>query len=144
MHTKETHTKETHTKETPTEETPIKETHTKETHSKASTARDVSAPSLDHVPGHIPAVLLPSPTLLAEAVTVDGFDAHADAVIAFVAETRRLRISDVLAAVALDRHQPLVARERALGRLIAAYCRVIEQQTAPGARPASTCFTVAA
>jgi hypothetical protein len=97
-----------------------------------------------HVLDHLPTVVTRSPTSLAEAVSVDGFDAHWAAVTAFVEETRRLRISDVLAAVALDRHQPLVARERALGRLVAAYCRVVEQGAAPDLSPASGCFTVAA
>src|SRR5829696_9197436 len=69
-----------------------------------------------------------SPQELAEAVAVDGFDAHAVEVAALVEESRRLAISDVLAAVSLDRHQPVVARERAFGRLVAAYCRALERE----------------
>lgn len=107
---------------------------------KESTPQEHTAHGLDHAS----TVAMPSPTLLAEAVSVDGFDAHSVAVAAFVAETRRLRISDVLAAVALDRHQPLVARERALGRLVVAYCRAVERTATSDSLPGSDCFTVAA
>ena len=85
-----------------------------------------------------------SPQALAEAVAADGFDAHIGAVADLVDETRRLGISDVLAAVVLDRHQPLVARERAFGRLVAAYCRSLERQSATEPPPTSDRFTVAA
>jgi hypothetical protein len=85
---------------------------------------------------------------LAEAVAVDGFEIHAAAVAAVVAEANLFAQSDVLAAVALDPHQPTVARERAFGRLVAAYYRAIDRQRATdrGADPSTTSerFTVAA
>ena len=85
---------------------------------------------------------------LAEAVAVDGFEIHAAAVAAVVAEANLFARSDVLAAVALDPHQPTVARERAFGRLVAAYYRALDRQrsTDRTADPATTCdrFTVAA
>jgi hypothetical protein len=80
---------------------------------------------------------------LAEAVAVDGFEFHAAAVSAVVAEANLFARSDVLAAVALDPHQPTVARERAFGRLVAAYYRAIET-TATAEQPSSDRFTVAA
>ncbi len=81
---------------------------------------------------------------LLDAVVTDGFDPHSDLVAAFVSETQRLHISDVLAAVTLDRHQPLVARERALGRLVAAYCRIVEKEATAAPHSTSDLFTVAA
>ena len=102
----------------------------------------LQTPQTRHIDAVTPLAL--SPQALAEAVVADGFDAHIQAVADLVADTRRLGISDVLAAVVLDRHQPLVARERAFGRLVAAYCRAIERESADDPRPASDRFTVAA
>lgn len=104
-----------------------------------STPREGSTPILDRTD----MLAGMSPTSLAEAVSVDGFDTHSVTVAAFVGETRRLRINDVLAEIVLDLGQPIVARERAFGRLVVAYCRAIERGTTDPLR-SSACFTVAA
>lgn len=59
--------------------------------------------------------------LLAEAVAADGFGAHRAALAALFAGARRRGVPETLVAVAADPHAPPVARQRALGRVVAEY-----------------------
>ena len=81
---------------------------------------------------------------LAEAVVADGFDAHHDDVAALVADARRLDVCEMLGAIALDRREATVVRERALGRLVVAYTRAIDRTASVVAEPVGERFTVAA
>jgi hypothetical protein len=96
----------------------------------------------DHTPQAVD-----TPQALAEAVAADGFDAHMLAVAELVAEARRVGVCELLAAVSLDRDQPIVVRERAFGRLVVAYYDRLANAVATvtaDAGPASERFTVAA
>ena len=81
---------------------------------------------------------------LAEAVVADGFDAHEDDVAALVADARLLDVCEMLGAVALDRREATVVRERALGRLVVAYTRAIDGEATVETEPVGERFTVAA
>lgn len=73
---------------------------------------------------------------LAEAVAVDGIAAHHPSVAALAAAARAAGVAPTLAAIVADPDQPEVARLRALGRLVAAWCSTPTAAPAPaGARP---------
>lgn len=57
---------------------------------------------------------------LAEAVVADGFPAHTAALADVVAVARRAGVRTVLVDIVADEASPVVARQRALGRLIVA------------------------
>lgn len=81
---------------------------------------------------------------VAEAVAVDGFDAHRTAVAGLVVDARLVGVMEILGDIVLDERQPKVARERALGRVVAAYVAALEQATEPLAESIGDRFTVAA
>lgn len=64
---------------------------------------------------------------LAEAVVRDGFGSHRASSAALFAGARRRGVTPVLVAVAADPTEPIPARERALGRLVVEYCRILER-----------------
>lgn len=66
---------------------------------------------------------------LAESVVAEGFGAHRAALAALFAGARRLGVSETLVAVAAGPDEPLVARQRALGRVVVDYVRA--QSTTP-------------
>lgn len=84
-----------------------------------------------------------TPQALSEAVATEGFEPHESAVSEFVADSRRLGLSGTLADIVGDSRQPVVARERAFGRLVAAYCN-IGHQVEVSPHPGRDRFTVAA
>ena len=55
-----------------------------------------------------------------EAVAADGFDAHWTTVSSLLLDARRHGVDEILIEVVADRTAPRVARERALGRILAA------------------------
>ena len=57
---------------------------------------------------------------LAEAIVTDGFPTHAAAVADLVTAARRTGVRPVLVDIVADEGSPVVARQRALGRLIVA------------------------
>ncbi len=63
---------------------------------------------------------------LAESVVRDGFGSHRASLAALFAGARRRGVTPVLVAVAADPTAPIPVRERALGRLVVEYCRIIE------------------
>jgi hypothetical protein len=71
---------------------------------------------------------------LAESVVADGFGAHRRALESLVAAARRSGVSPVLVDVVADPAAPPVARQRALGRVVVAYCRHLEERSARGRR----------
>ncbi|MGK2928172.1 MAG: hypothetical protein ACSLFO_01185 [Acidimicrobiales bacterium] len=64
---------------------------------------------------------------LAEAVVRDGFGSHRAALAALFARARRRGVTPVLVAVAADPTAPVPVRERALGRAVVEYCRILER-----------------
>jgi hypothetical protein len=69
---------------------------------------------------------------LAEAVVTDGFGPHRAALAALFAGSRRLGVDPVLVAVAADPTEALVARQRALGRVVVDYARLRGAGASPG------------
>ncbi len=63
---------------------------------------------------------------LAEAVVADGFARHRASLGALYAGARRRGVSETVVAVAADPTAPTVVRERALGKLVVAYCAAAE------------------
>ncbi len=63
---------------------------------------------------------------LAEAVVRDGFGSHRAALAALFAGAHRRGVTPVLVAVAADPAAPVPVRERALGRVVVEYCRILE------------------
>lgn len=64
---------------------------------------------------------------LAESVVADGVGAHRAAIVALVADARRLGVNPVLADIVTDPSGPDVARERALGRLVVEHACLSER-----------------
>lgn len=61
---------------------------------------------------------------LAEAVVRDGFGSHRAALAALFSGARRRGVCETLVAIAADPTAPLVARQRALGRVVVAYTAI--------------------
>lgn len=78
--------------------------------------------------GHMPPT---AATQLAESVVADGFGAHRAALAALFAGARRRGVSETLVSVAADPTEPVVVRERALGKLVVAYVAACERRDAP-------------
>ena len=57
-------------------------------------------------------------TALAEAIVVDGFDAHRSALAELLNRAHRCLVDEVLLSILSDDASPEVVRERALGRVI--------------------------
>lgn len=70
---------------------------------------------------------------LAEAVVADGFGAHRAALAALFAGARRRGVNETLVAIAADPDEITVVRERALGRVVVAYCATAERDDSPPA-----------
>lgn len=68
---------------------------------------------------------------LAEAIVTDGFPAHTAALTDVVAVARRAGIRPVLVDIVADEGSPVVARQRALGRLIVALASGHGEQVHP-------------
>lgn len=73
---------------------------------------------------------------LGERVAADGVDGAAREIDAVVRLARRRCVGSSLAAIVADRAQPVVARERALGRLLATLASPAPASSR-GARPAA-------
>lgn len=73
---------------------------------------------------------------IGEAVVADGFDAHEGAVAELVTTARSLGVRPVLADVVADRGHPVVARQRALGRLLVGLAAVAARPAPVVAVPA--------
>ena len=80
---------------------------------------------------------------LAEAVVVDGFGPHRAALAALFAEARRLGVTRILVDMASDPSEPRAARERALGRVVVQYSRLIEEAERALDRHRTGAFTAA-
>ena len=63
---------------------------------------------------------------LAESVVADGFGSHRAALAALFAGARRRGVDPAVVAIAADPTEPVVVRERALGRVVVDYCRLVE------------------
>ena len=63
---------------------------------------------------------------LAEAVAADGFAAHRAALAALFTNARRLGVTPILVDIAEDPSEARAVRERALGRVVVQYCRLVE------------------
>lgn len=72
---------------------------------------------------------------LAEAVVADGFGSHRAELAALFAGARRRGVNPVLVAVAADPREPVVARLRALGRVVVEYCRLEDRPAEPSRVP---------
>lgn len=64
-------------------------------------------------------------TSLAEAVVLDGFEAHGPALADLVTTARRLGVRPIAAGVLADRSAPCLVRERALGLVVVALAGVV-------------------
>jgi hypothetical protein len=68
---------------------------------------------------------------LAEDVAAEGFGAHRASLAVLFAHARRRGVAPVLVAIAADPAEPVVARERALGRLVGEWNRLVEAGSEP-------------
>ena len=75
---------------------------------------------------------------LAEAVVADGFGVHRATLAAFLTHARRVGVTPILVEIAEDPTEVRPVRERALGRVVVQYCRLVEQQDGDRAQPAVT------
>lgn len=63
---------------------------------------------------------------LAEAVVADGFGAHRNELITFLAAARRRGVDRMLVMLVADDTESSIARLRALGRVVVEYSRHVE------------------